>query len=174
MKNDILTLRAIEPEDLEILYEWENDSSIWIYGDTLTPYSKYAIKQYIVDSSQDIFTTKQLRFMVVANLDQRTIGTIDLFDFSPNDRRVSVGVLIHDISDRSKGYGDVTLKLIMEYCSSILNIHTIHCNILSENKPCIQLFRNNDFTYVGTLKDWMFINNKWHNIEVYTKILCPI
>lgn len=33
-------LRAIEPEDLDILYQWENDSSLWVHGCTLAPFSK--------------------------------------------------------------------------------------------------------------------------------------
>ena len=32
-------LRALEPEDLDILYHSENDSSLWQYGSTLVPYS---------------------------------------------------------------------------------------------------------------------------------------
>ena len=34
-------LRAIEPEDLDILYQWENDSSLWVHGCTLAPFSKF-------------------------------------------------------------------------------------------------------------------------------------
>lgn len=37
-------LRAIEPEDLDILYQWENDSSLWVHGCTLAPFSKFTLR----------------------------------------------------------------------------------------------------------------------------------
>ena len=33
-------LRALEPEDLDFLYEMENDESLWEVGSTNVPYSR--------------------------------------------------------------------------------------------------------------------------------------
>lgn len=60
----IVTLRALEPEDLEILYQWENDPKIWQSGHTLTPFSRFVLKQYLENSHLDIYQTKQLRFII--------------------------------------------------------------------------------------------------------------
>ena len=40
-----IELRAVEPEDLDALYRWENDSSLWIYGSTVSPFSRYLLKR---------------------------------------------------------------------------------------------------------------------------------
>ena len=64
LRNDFMTLRALEPEDLEIMYRWENDSSLWMYGSTMEPYSRYTIKQYIANSDKTIYEKKQLRLMI--------------------------------------------------------------------------------------------------------------
>jgi diamine N-acetyltransferase len=45
MKYREIRLRALEPEDLEVLYEWENNDSNWIISNTLSPFSKYTLKQ---------------------------------------------------------------------------------------------------------------------------------
>ena len=37
------TLRALEPEDLDFLYIIENDSSLWKFGASNVPYSKYVL-----------------------------------------------------------------------------------------------------------------------------------
>ena len=55
LENDKIILRAVEPEDLELLYRWENDSSIWIAGNTRAPYSRYQLKNYISHSPTDIY-----------------------------------------------------------------------------------------------------------------------
>ena len=42
-----VSLRAIEPEDLEILYTLENDTDMWDISSVHVPYSRYTLKQFI-------------------------------------------------------------------------------------------------------------------------------
>ena len=42
-----ITLRALEPADVDLLYKWENDTSIWKVSNTLVPFSKHILEQYI-------------------------------------------------------------------------------------------------------------------------------
>ena len=51
------------PIDAELLYRWENDTSIWHLGNTNSPYSLHKLKAFI-DSDNDIYTQKQLRLMI--------------------------------------------------------------------------------------------------------------
>ena len=54
LENERIILRALEPEDLEVLFRWENDASLWELGSTLSPFSRYVLKEYIATSHQDI------------------------------------------------------------------------------------------------------------------------
>ena len=92
LKGENLSMRALEPSDLELLYEWENDSSIWKVSQTLTPYSKHILSKFLENAHLDIFTTKQLRLMIVK--DGLSIGTIELFDYDPVNSRAGLGILI--------------------------------------------------------------------------------
>ena len=40
MQDENILIRALEPEDLEYLYKWENDMDLWDVSDTLTPYPR--------------------------------------------------------------------------------------------------------------------------------------
>ena len=51
INDDIIRLRALEPEDLECLYQWENDMDLWEVSDTLTPFSLFTLKKYIPPSN---------------------------------------------------------------------------------------------------------------------------
>ena len=33
LEDEVIRLRALEPEDLELLYRWENDSALWAFDD---------------------------------------------------------------------------------------------------------------------------------------------
>ena len=61
LKNDHITLRALEPEDLEHFYRWENDTTLWAVSSAVEPYSRYILKEYIAFADKTIYEKKQLR-----------------------------------------------------------------------------------------------------------------
>ena len=96
VKDDTIRLRALEPEDLEYLYKWENDMDLWEVSDTLTPFSIFTLKKYIETCHLDIYTTKQLRLMVERIEPQTRVGLVDLYDFDPYHQLAGIGIMIHD------------------------------------------------------------------------------
>ena len=76
LKGDLCYLRALEPQDLEFLYEIENDPLVWEISGTTTPYSKHILKQYLNNAHKDIFEVKQLR-LVICDIEAKPIGLID-------------------------------------------------------------------------------------------------
>lgn len=159
---DILTgkktrLRAIEPNDADLIYTWENDSSIWQLSNTFTPFSKYLVKQYIENSHQDIFQLKQLRLMIEKTDEQEieTIGSIDLFDFEPIHKRAGIGILIANDSDRKKGYASDALDILIRYSFYTLQLHQLYCNITEDNLDSLSLFQSKGFKLIGTKRDWL-------------------
>ncbi len=120
MKYKEIRLRALEPEDLELLYSWENNVSYWILSSTVVPFSKYTLKRYLENSHKDIYETGQLRLMIDHIADNATIGTIDIFDFDPFHKRAGVGILIANEDYRRKGFATMALKCLIDYCFSTL------------------------------------------------------
>ncbi|SDS55214.1 diamine N-acetyltransferase [Formosa sp. Hel1_31_208] len=155
-------LRALEPEDLDFIHEIENDQGFWEISNTITPYSKYLIKQYLEHSHKDIFEVKQLR-LVICNHEDEALGMIDLFDFDFKNRRAGVGILIKAPNNRQKGYGKEALQLLKSYCKSQLSMHQLYCNISEDNKMSLKLFKNEGFDVIGLKKDWNYINGSYKN-----------
>ena len=152
--NHNIKLRAIEPEDLDILYSWENDSSLWTVGNTLAPYSKYILREYIAESHRDIFDIKQLRLIIEERESKEAIGLIDLFDFDPHHKRASVGILISP-AYQQKSFGYQALILLEKYAFSFLKLHQLYAHIPEENKASLRLFQKIGFQKSGILKDWL-------------------
>jgi diamine N-acetyltransferase len=155
MKYKDVNLRAVEPEDLELLYTWENDNRYWIISNTVSPFSKYTLKRYIENSHKNIYVTGQLRLMIDHLKSGITIGTIDIFDFDPFHKRAGLGILIADESFRRKGYASMAIACLIDYCFSSLQLHQLFCNILSNNQESMELFRKHGFKEIGVKKDWI-------------------
>ena len=55
-------LRAVEPDDVALLYAWENDPALWSVSGTLAPFSQDALSRFIERQQHaDIYRTGQLR-----------------------------------------------------------------------------------------------------------------
>ena len=154
-----IRLRALEPEDLELLYTWENNETFWIYSNTVSPFSRFTLKRYIENSHKNIYETGQLRLMIDNIEDKKTIGTIDLFEFDPFHKRAGIGILIADESYRRKGFAAMSLKCLIQYCFKTLQLHQLYCNILANNTVSIELFKKHGFVEIGRKKDWIQTDN---------------
>jgi len=160
---DGIKLRAIEPEDLELVYKWENDTTIWPVSNTIVPFSKFVIAQYIENSAKDIYENKQLRLIIESTDLNRAVGAIDLFDFDPFHLRAGIGILIADVKDRNKGYASAALDAMIEFGFNELGLKQFYCNIMVNNEASFKLFRSRGFMDCGLKRCWTKIGKEWQD-----------
>lgn len=161
LASEQIRLRALEPEDLDLLYLWENDTQVWEVSHTQTPFSRFVLKLYIESAHQDIYTAKQLRLIIERKSDGMALGCIDLFDFDPDHKRAGVGILIAYDEYRGKGYATEALELIKDYSFHSLGLRQLYCNILLENTVSINLFEKHGFKQCAVKKDWVRYGKQW-------------
>jgi len=171
LKNKDIYLRTLEPEDLDFLYQTENNPEIWHLSNTQTPFSRFALKHYIERSlSEDIYALKELRLMICKTEDSSPIGLIDLFDFDPKNKRAGIGILISNPNNRGLGYASQALETLVNYAFNVLNLHQLYCNVIADNQNSIHLFSKHHFEFVGTKKDWIFDNKIWKD-ELFFQLI---
>lgn len=164
-----IKLRALEKEDLNFLYQIENNESFWQVSHTQTPFSKYMLKLYLENAHLDIYQAKQLRLIIEENSTNLQVGMIDLFDFNPKHKRAGIGILIHP-DFQEKGYAFEALSLLINYTFTHLDLHQLYANITDDNNKSISLFEKNNFVKTGIKKDWIFTNNNYKNGILYQLI----
>lgn len=169
LENKHIRLRALEPEDLASLYRWENDTTLWTVGNTLAPYSRYVLKEYIIESHRDIYDLKQLRLIIEEKATENTLGMVDLFDFDPHNRRAGIGVLLDPLYQRN-GWATEALQLLIQYSFSFLKLHQLYVHIPVNNESSISLFERCGFITIGTLTDWIVSTDGYENVLLMQKI----
>ena len=165
-----ITLRPLEPEDIDLLYEWENNLEIWEASNTKTPFSKYILAQYIKESAKDIYETKQLR-LVIQNKTGEAVGAVDLFDFDPYHMRAGIGILIHKTENRNQGYASDALIAIFGYATEVLGLKQLFANISVKNVASIHLFEKEGFVKSGIKKNWIKTLQGWDDELFFQKML---
>ena len=169
MNLPIVKLRAMEPEDLDLLYQIENDSSIWHVGTNNVPYSRYVLHDYIAHASGDIYTDKEVR-MMIDNEQGETVGIVDLVNFSPQHQRAEIGIVIKD-GCRNLGYANAAIRKIMSYAHNVVHLHQLYASVEATNEISLNLFESLGFSRSICLKEWTFNGNTYVDAIVIQKFL---
>lgn len=169
LKSSRLKLRAVEPEDLDLMYLIENDSELWHCGQTTVPFSHYALKQYIAECTNDFFHDRQLR-LVIEMPDGTSIGFADLQNYDPLHHRAEVGIVVVPEQQR-KGFAAEALRLLAQYVSAHLGIHQLYALVPESNKASLALFRKCGYKETATLEDWLNCPGGWQSVVVFQMVI---
>ena len=169
LTNKKIKLRALEPEDLEFLYQIENNPSFWEVSHTQKPFSKFILRQYLENAHLDIYESKQLRLLIEEEPTKKQMGMIDLFDFNPQHKRAGIGILIHP-DFQNKGYASEALALLIKYAFSHLQVHQLYANITLDNSKSLSLFKKHNFKEIGIKKDWILSEGKFKDEVLFQLI----
>lgn len=164
-----IRLRAMEPEDIDLLYSIENLQHEWYNGATTMPYSRDVLRQYILSTTGDIFIDKQLR-LIIETTDGAPVGLIDLTSFDPKNLHAEVGIAILP-SHRHKGIASQALCQLEEYAGHTIHLHQLYAIVPDINNYSLQLFKKRGFKVVANLQDWLFDGKNYQNAQLLQKII---
>lgn len=165
MKNDTIELRPLEPTDLDTLYNWENDSALWVVSDTVAPYSRAALWQYLENYTGDIFAQRQLRLMITLAGDGTPVGTIDFLNFDPLNNRAELGLFIAS-EHRGQGLGRQALELLTAYAREHLGLRQLYVFIAIDNTVCLKMFEDYGYRRVGVIQSWVKRGSTYRDVAL--------
>ena len=162
----ICRLRALEPEDLEAMYGWENDTTAWQVSGSVAPFSRHVLSRLIDEQAFDIYATRQLRLVIesrevagaVAGGCAEAVGAVDLFEFDPQNRRAGVGIIISP-EYRRRGLALDALLTLETYVREVLHMHQLWCSVGANNQASLALFRRAGYTECGCRKEWILTSS---------------
>lgn len=165
----LVRLRALEPSDLDFIYEMENDPSLWSISNFTVPYSKAVLKSYIEGSMSDMFADRQLRLVICELSSDRPVGVIDVTDFEPMHARAEIGIsLLRE--ERGKGYATEALNLLCDYVFTFLHFKQLNAHILANNAESLNLLHRAGFVDCGLLKQWWRVGGEYLDMVLLQKI----
>lgn len=164
-----LSLRALEPEDLDLLYTVENDTSLWPYGRSNVPYSRYVLRRYLSECRNDIYADGQLRLMMETP-DHHTAGIADLADYSPRHGRAEVGIVVLP-PYRHRGLAREALRLLARYADVHLAMTQLYAYVAEANEPAKRLFRAAGYDRECLLDGWLHAPEGPADARLFRKML---
>ena len=169
LKGENVRLRALEPEDLEIFAGVENDPELWACSSTNVPYSRFAVRNFISSTSNDIYADKQVRLVACRNSDGVPVAFADMTGFEPRHRRAEVGIVVFP-GYRNRGIGAEVLGLLDEYARRVVALHTLYAVVAKNNGASCRLFAGAGYERVALLPQWLFVDGKYEDALIMEKI----
>ncbi len=169
LQGKTIRLRALEPEDLDLLYQLENDTAHWEHGAANVPYSHAALRQYLSENQSNIYLDGQVRLVIEEIESGTAMGCIDLFDYSARHQRAEIGIAVLP-EYRRRGLARQALDLLLHYAFSFLGLHQVYAYVAETNMPSCRLFHEAGFVYSALLPDWICVGIAYRNVILYTKI----
>lgn len=166
LTGNIVTLRAIEIDDMDFLKEMLNDEELernvvgWAF-----PISSYEQENWY---KNNISNKSNIRYIVEA--DQKRIGLATLTDIDWKNRKAMHGIKLCNEDFRGKGYGTDIVKTIMKYAFEELQLNRLYGSILDYNIASQKLYKKCGWKVEGIQKDSVFKNNAYHD-EIMVGIL---
>ena len=162
LSNEKITLRAMESSDIDTIYAWENTPALWTVSDTVAPYSREAITEYVNGCANDIYTNRQLRLVITLTATGEAIGTVDFLNFNPIHNRAELGVFIAE-KYQGQGLASETMKIVNNYAANGLGLRQLYVYVPEDNAASLAMIRHSGFQEVGILQNWIKQGRTYHN-----------
>lgn len=165
----LVSLRAVEPDDLDMLFLLENDPDRSQTSFTTAPASRQQLWEYIHNYQADIFAEKQLRLIVASRESGRPVGAVDISDFDPRDRRGFVGIAILE-GERGKGYALDALDVLGRFASQTLGMHQLAAIVSVDNAASCALFHAAGYRTAGRLRSWIRRGRSYTDAQLFQRL----
>lgn len=165
-------LRALEPEDLELLYRIENDAAFWRCGTTTVPYSRYILRQYLQSATYDLFADQQVRFVVEGTAPEgqpHALGLADLTNFSPQHLRAEISLAILP-EYQGRHVGTSALQALVDYARS-QHLHQLYAIISTSNHAASSVFQRIGFEKTARLQGWLRDESAFSDADLWQQFL---
>jgi len=155
-------LRAVEPEDWETYYHWNDDTDVardcdWIpFPGSKAWQQKWAAEQATAEPENDTFRWS------IENLQAEMVGTIDTHDTNHQAGTFSYGVAIQR-AHWHKGYASEAIWIVLGYYFHELRYQKVTVQVYEFNEASLKLHQKLGFKIEGRIRRNVFTEGNYHD-----------
>ena len=159
----VVTLRAIERDDLELMRQMLNDPEIenlvvgWAF-----PVSKYQQEQWYEKNIND---KNNLRFIIETEADG-ALGIATLTNIDWKNRRATHGIKLARRENRTKGIGTDSVMAIMRYAFDELQLNRLDGSWFEDNIASKKLYQKCGWKVEGRIRDCIYKNGSYRDLDI--------
>ena len=153
IKGNLVTLRAIERDDLPRYVAWLNDPDVTHHLTLYLPLNADNEADWYDSQRKD---NTQQNFAIVVNEGNIHIGSVGLMSINQKEQNAELGIVIGDKGQWGKGYGREAIQLLLNFAFAEMNLHRVYLRADASNTQAIRCYQNCGFVEEGRLRDAVY------------------
>jgi RimJ/RimL family protein N-acetyltransferase len=154
-----VVLRAAEKADVERLHAFGQDLEIYALSGFHAPVPRSLAaaeaewEKHLEDDDGNV--------RMVIEVDGVVIGDCQLMFFSEDHRHCMIGITIGDREYWGKGYGEDTMRVLLDYAFDHLNMHRVQLGVFETNERAQRLYKKLGFVEEGRDRELIFKEGRY-------------
>lgn len=161
LKGEKVVLRPIEVEDLPLIVKWKNDRQITNMTSSYKPIT-LSQEELLYDLDQE--STNTYRYII--DIDRDAIGYCGLTNIDWKSRRCEIFIRVSRKDKWGKGYGTDSIKLLLNFAFTDLNLNKIFLTAYEDNMEALTLYEALKFKKEGVLREHAFNQGIYKNMVI--------
>jgi RimJ/RimL family protein N-acetyltransferase len=155
-----VTLRGITRDDLERLWQFNNDVEVELAGGGDPPYPQ-SLARLQAEFDQDTARGGRDSTTFAIEADGKFIGQCALFHYDNVASTCELGITIGDKDYWAKGYGREAITLLLDYAFRLRNIRKVWLQVHAHNPRAISAYKACGFIEEGRLRAHVWSNGQY-------------
>ena len=144
-----VTLRPLEPADIDTLYGWEMDHTLSYYAGWISRMSRSAFTQHwekrLNDPPDDLV-------VLGIEFEQRLVGYIQLGLIDRIERRAAIGIVVGEPALWGKGVGTTAVLILCDFAFTVKGLERVYAESYGYNTRAHRMFERAGFQREGVLR----------------------
>jgi RimJ/RimL family protein N-acetyltransferase len=161
---DNVTLRPLEPEDIDTLHVWETDHTLSYFAGWTSEFSRCHFKQ-----SWENRLTNPPDTLVVLGIafEGRLVGYIQLGRIDPVERHAAIGIVIGEANLQGKGIGSTAVRILCDFAYTVKGMERVYAECYGFNTRAQRMFERAGFQREGILRKHELHNGVRQDMHIF-------
>lgn len=165
-----LYLRKLTPEDFTYVFTNYSKEEIMLFFGFETE-EEFQTGKFKAEKGYTSYNRSIVQFQLIEKNTNKVIGAAGFHNWYFDHRRAEIGYNLKDESAKNKGYMSEAVEKIIEYGFTKMNLHRMEAFVGTENIPSLKLMEKFHFTQEGVLKQHYFINDKFEDSIIFSRLV---
>ena len=157
-------LRALELDDLDRTYKWHNDQALYRTMGVFHFVSRGTDAEWL--RKKQAFSNEEVNLAICLTENSQHIGNIYLRNIDWIARHGELRILIGEPDQRSKGYGQAAIRLLIKHAFQDLGLLRLYLFVLEDNKAALRAYETCGFILEGKLRKQFFGEGKFKDYMI--------
>ena len=150
IESENLYLSPMRMEDAEKYCEWINDKDV---SEGVNATKDVISLPDEIEYLEGFRQSNNLFFSIVKKDNDELIGSCSYTHIDHMAQCAEIGIMIGDKNSRGKGYGQETMKMLVDFGFNSLNFHSIYLTVYPFNEAALACYKKIGFKEVGRRRE---------------------